>query len=50
VTGSEEAWISALGPDGAIGSLDVEGKRSLAETLVSGFTMAGTSRGAERAA
>jgi hypothetical protein len=50
VTGSEEAWISALGPDGAIGALDVEGKRSLAETLVSGFTLAGTSRTAERAA
>jgi DNA-binding HxlR family transcriptional regulator len=50
VTGSKEEWISALGPDGAIGSLDVEGTRSLAETLLSGFTAAGTSRAAERAA
>jgi DNA-binding HxlR family transcriptional regulator len=50
VTGSEEAWISALGPDGAIGSLHVEGKRSLAEALLAGFTAAATSRAAERAA
>jgi DNA-binding HxlR family transcriptional regulator len=50
VTGSEEAWISALGPDGAIASLDIEGSRSLAETLVSGLTVAGIPRGAERAA
>jgi DNA-binding HxlR family transcriptional regulator len=50
VTGSEEAWIGALGPHGAIESLDVEGKRALAETLLSGFTAAATSRAAERAA
>ena len=50
VTGSEEAWVSALGPDGAIGSLHVEGKRGLAEKLLSGFTAAATGRGAQRAA
>ena len=50
VTGSEEAWIAALGPDGAIGSLDVEGNRALAEALLSGFAAAATSRGAQRAA
>jgi DNA-binding HxlR family transcriptional regulator len=50
VSGSEEAWISALGPDGAIASLDVEGGRALAEALLSGFTAAATSRGAQRAA
>jgi hypothetical protein len=50
VSGSEEAWISALGPDGAIASLHVEGKRVLAEALLSGFTTAATSRGAQRAA
>jgi hypothetical protein len=50
VSGSEEAWISALGPDGAIASLHVEGKRALAEALLSGFTAAATSRGAQRAA
>jgi DNA-binding HxlR family transcriptional regulator len=50
VTGSEDAWVRALGPDGAIGSLDVEGKLALAETLLSGFTAAATSRAAQRAA
>jgi DNA-binding HxlR family transcriptional regulator len=50
VTGSEEAWISALGPDGAIASLQVEGSRGLAEALLSGFTAAAASRGAQRAA
>jgi DNA-binding HxlR family transcriptional regulator len=50
VTGSEEAWITALGPDGAIAALHVDGKRTLADALLSGFTAAATSRGAERAA
>ena len=50
VTGSQEAWVSALGPDGAIGPLHVEGQRGLAEKLLSGFTDAGTGRGAQRAA
>jgi DNA-binding HxlR family transcriptional regulator len=50
VTGSEEAWVSALGPDGAIDPLQVEGKRGLAEALLSGFTAAGAGRGAQRAA
>ena len=50
VSGSEEAWVSALGPDGAIGSLSVDGKRALAEALLEGFTAAATSRAAERAA
>jgi DNA-binding HxlR family transcriptional regulator len=50
VTGSNEAWVSALGPDGAVGSLDVSGKRGLAEALLSGFTAAATSRAAQRAA
>jgi DNA-binding HxlR family transcriptional regulator len=50
VTGSEEGWISALGPDGAIDSLQVDGKRALAEALLSGFTAAAASRGAQRAA
>ena len=50
VTGSEEAWISALGPDGALASLHVEGKGGLAETLLSGFTAAATGRATQRAA
>ena len=44
------AWISALGPDGVIAALDVTGQRGLAETLLSGFTAAATSRAAQRAA
>jgi DNA-binding HxlR family transcriptional regulator len=50
VTGSVEAWVSALGPDGAMASLDVEGERGLAKALLSGFTAAATSRAAQRAA
>jgi hypothetical protein len=50
VTGSEDAWISALGPDGAIGSLHFEGKRAVAEALLAAFSAAATSRGAQRAA
>jgi DNA-binding HxlR family transcriptional regulator len=50
VTGDTDAWVSALGPDGSIASLDVRGQRGLAEALVSGFTAAATSRAAQRAA
>jgi DNA-binding HxlR family transcriptional regulator len=50
VTGATEAWVSALGPDGSIASLDVSGQRGLAEALLSGFTAAATSRAAQRAA
>jgi DNA-binding HxlR family transcriptional regulator len=50
VTGATDAWVSALGPDGAISSLDVSGQRPLAEALLSGFTGAATSRAAQRAA
>ena len=50
VSGSEEAWAAALGPDGALGSLHVEGQRGLAEELLSGFTAAASGRGAQRAA
>jgi hypothetical protein len=50
VSGSSDAWIRALGPDGALAALDITGKRSLAEALLSGFTSAATSRASERAA
>jgi DNA-binding HxlR family transcriptional regulator len=50
VTGSEEEWIGALGPDGAIAPLHFEGRRALADALLSGFTAAATSRAAQRAA
>jgi hypothetical protein len=49
-SGTVDAWIGALGPDGLIASLDVNGKRGLAETLLAGFTAAATSRAAQRAA
>lgn len=50
VTGTVDAWVSALGPDGAIASLDMAGEQGLAEALLSGFTAAATSRAAQRAA
>lgn len=49
-TGTVDAWIGALGPDGAITALDIGGKRGLAEALLQGFTAAAMSRAAERAA
>jgi DNA-binding HxlR family transcriptional regulator len=49
-SGTIDAWVGALGPDGATGSLDVSGKPGLAETLLSGFAAAATGRAAERAA
>jgi DNA-binding HxlR family transcriptional regulator len=49
-SGTIDAWIGALGPDGAIGSLDVSGKPGLAEALLTGFAAAATGRSAERAA
>jgi DNA-binding HxlR family transcriptional regulator len=38
ITGSEEAWIRALGPDGDTSTLEVEGDHRLAEELLNGFT------------
>jgi DNA-binding HxlR family transcriptional regulator len=49
-TGTVDAWIGALGPDGVIGSLSIDGKRGLAESLLAGFTAAAASRAAQRAA
>jgi DNA-binding HxlR family transcriptional regulator len=49
-SGSVDAWVEALGPDGSIGGLEISGKRGLAEALLQGFTAAATSRAAERAA
>jgi hypothetical protein len=49
-TGSADAWIGALGPDAAIGSLQIDGKRGLADALLAGFTAAAASRAAQRAA
>ena len=49
VTGDEEAWIAALGPDGSTAALDISGRAALARTLLAGFTAAAT-RAATRAA
>jgi DNA-binding HxlR family transcriptional regulator len=49
-SGTVDAWIAALGPDGSIASLDLDGKRGLAEALLASFTAAATSRAAARAA
>ena len=37
VRGSEAAWVTALGPDGDTGSLEIGGDRRLAEGLLAGF-------------
>jgi DNA-binding HxlR family transcriptional regulator len=49
-TGSVDAWMGTLGPDGALASLEISGKRGLAEALLKGFTAAATSRAAQQAA
>jgi DNA-binding HxlR family transcriptional regulator len=38
VTGSQDAWVRALGPDGDMTGLEISGDRRLAEALLSGFT------------
>jgi DNA-binding HxlR family transcriptional regulator len=48
-TGTLDAWIGALGPDGGLGTLELDGKRGLAEALLEGFTAA-ANRAAQRAA
>jgi hypothetical protein len=50
VSGNDEAWTNALGPDGTISALNVEGRNALAEGLLAGFTAAAAVRAAERAA
>jgi len=52
VTGSEEQWIAALGPDGSTAGLDFAGDRDLAEELLgvfAGAAAASTRRSAQRA-
>jgi regulator of protease activity HflC (stomatin/prohibitin superfamily) len=48
-TGTVDAWIGALGPDGGLGTLELDGKRGLAEALLEGF-IAAANRAAQRAA
>ncbi len=40
VSGPREAWVHALGPEGASDDLEFSGNRALADALLSGFTSA----------
>ena len=40
VTGTRDAWVQALGPEGAADDLEFSGNRGLAEAVLSGFTAA----------
>jgi hypothetical protein len=44
VSGSEAAWVRALGPDGSSDALAFEGNRALADALLGGFTAAAAAR------
>jgi hypothetical protein len=44
VTGTQAAWVRALGPDGASDELSFSGNRGLADALLSGFTAAAARR------
>jgi DNA-binding HxlR family transcriptional regulator len=46
VTGTQDAWIRALGPDGSSEELEFSGNRPLAEGLLAGFTAAAGRRAA----
>ena len=50
VSGSEAAWIRALGPDGTSEELAFSGNRSLAEALLEGFTAAAAGASSSAAA
>jgi DNA-binding HxlR family transcriptional regulator len=42
VTGSPDAWVQALGPDGSPEALEFSGNRALADAVLGGFTAAAT--------
>jgi DNA-binding HxlR family transcriptional regulator len=44
VSGSQDAWIRALGPDGSSEGLSFSGNRGLADALLRGFTEAAAAR------
>jgi DNA-binding HxlR family transcriptional regulator len=46
VSGTEDAWIRAFGPEGDLGALEVSGNRSLAEELLGGIVSAAARRAA----
>jgi hypothetical protein len=46
VSGSKDAWVRALGPDGSSDELSFNGNRGLADQILSGFTAAAARRAA----
>jgi DNA-binding HxlR family transcriptional regulator len=44
VSGSQDAWVRALGPDGSYEGLSFSGNRGLGEALLRGFTAAAAAR------
>ena len=44
VTGSQDAWVRALGPDGSAEALEFSGNRGLADALLGAFTSAAAAR------
>jgi DNA-binding HxlR family transcriptional regulator len=46
VSGSRDAWIRALGPDGSSDELSFNGNRGLADQILAGFTAAAARRAA----
>jgi hypothetical protein len=44
VTGRQDAWVRALGPDGSSEALSFSGNRGLAEALLGAFTAAAAAR------
>jgi len=49
VSGTVAAWVRALGPEGNLGELKMDGNRSLAEGLLTGFADAAARRNAQAA-
>jgi DNA-binding HxlR family transcriptional regulator len=39
ITGSERAWVDALGPDSARGDLEIQGDQGLADALLNGLSV-----------
>jgi DNA-binding HxlR family transcriptional regulator len=49
VSGPVSAWVSALGPDGSAGDLQVTGRQPLAEAVLGAFAQSGARRAAAAA-
>jgi hypothetical protein len=44
IAGSQDAWVRALGPEGASDGLAFSGNRALADAVLQGFTAAAAAR------